>query len=256
MRDSPIPHTLAHTFCTYTGLYLAFIGIGPNGVGVMGGSQFDLVGLGGCKPEDKSAGGFCNSMVLRLPTMWVGIFCSGIFTALLLIYRVRGAFLWPILFCAIISWPRNTEITQFPHTARGDAGFDFFSQVARWTPLDLLGPQNIDWSGFGDGKVWVALISFLYIDALDTTGTMVAMSRQAGLYDEVSNDFEGSSTAFLADSFAISMGALMGSSPSTAFIESAAGIAEGGKTGLSALMTSFLFFISLFFAPIFASIPS
>ena len=60
--------------------------------------------------------------------------------------------------------------------------------MARWTPLDKLGPQNIDWSGFGNGQVWIALITFLYVDALDTTGTMTAMSRAAGLYNEVAGE--------------------------------------------------------------------
>lgn len=82
------------------------------------------------------------------------------------------------------------------------------------------------------------------------------MSRHAGLMDDTTGDFEGSSVAYLVDAGCISIGSLMGLSPSTAFIESASGIAEGGKTGITACATAFLFFLSLFFAPIFSSIPS
>jgi len=109
---------------------------------------------------------------------------------------------------------------------------------------------------YGNGRVWYALITFLYVDILDTTGTLYSMAKFAGLRDPVTFDFEGSSIAYCVDAFCISMGALMGSSPVTAFIESATGISEGGKTGLTAMTVGIMFFISVFFAPIFASIPS
>ena len=90
----------------------------------------------------------------------------------------------------------------------------------------------------------------------DTTGTLYSMAKFAGLRDPVTLDFENSTIAYCVDAFSISMGALMGTSPVTAFIESATGIAEGGRTGITAITTGFMFFISVFFAPIFASIPS
>lgn len=108
---------------------------------------------------------------------------------------------------------------------------------------------------------------------IDTTGTLYSMAKFAGLRDPVTLDFENSTIAYCVDAFSISMGALMGTSPVTAFIESATGIsgtnfstsptshisylrAEGGKTGLTAMFTGLAFFISIFFSPIFASIPS
>ncbi len=96
----------------------------------------------------------------------------------------------------------------------------------------------------------------LVIDVLDTSGSLFALSRTAGLMDDRSGDFEGSSVAFLVDAICITFSSLMGLSPSTVFIESAAGIGEGGKTGLTAISTAFVFFLSLFFSPIFSSIPS
>ena len=127
---------------------------------------------------------------------------------------------------------------------------------------------------YSNGRVWYALITLLYVDILgeypkpprvtcsdhaciqDTTGTLYSMAKFAGLRDPVTLDFENSTIAYCVDAFSISMGALMGTSPVTAFIESATGIAEGGRTGITAITTGFMFFISVFFAPIFASIPS
>ena len=103
--------------------------------------------------------------------------------------------------------------------------------------------------------MWYALVTFLYVDILDTTGTLYSMAKFAGLRDPVTLDFENSTIAYCVDAFSISMGALMGTSPVTAFIESATGISEGGKTGITAMITGLMFFISVFFAPIFASIP-
>ena len=82
------------------------------------------------------------------------------------------------------------------------------------------------------------------------------MAKFAGLRDPVTLDFENSTIAYCVDAFSISMGALMGTSPVTAFIESATGIAEGGKTGITAMVTGLMFFVSVFFSPIFASHPA
>lgn len=168
-----------------------------------------------------------------------------------------GALLWPIFLVAIISWPRSTPVTHFPHTDLGDSDFNFFKNVVSARGFKLLGPHNVDFSAYGNGRVWIALISFLYVDLLDTTGTLVAMSKQAGLFDMRDGDFEGSSVAFVVDSLCIAMsGLLFGTSPATPFVESASGISEGGRTGLTAIATSFWFFISIFFAPILSNIPS
>lgn len=83
------------------------------------------------------------------------------------------------------------------------------------------------------------------------------MSKQAGLFDSRDGDFEGSSVAFLVDSACISLsGVFFGTSPCTPFVESASGISEGGRTGLTAIATSFWFFVSIFFAPLLSNIPA
>jgi len=104
--------------------------------------------------------------------------------------------------------------------------------------------------------VWYVLITLLYVDILDTTGTIYSMAKFAGLRDPVTQDFEGSTLAYCVDAMTITIGSLMGTSPVTAFIESATGISEGGKTGITGIVTGLMFFVSVFFAPIFASIPS
>lgn len=81
------------------------------------------------------------------------------------------------------------------------------------------------------------------------------MARFAGAIDEETQDFEGSAIAYMVDAISISIGSLFGSPPVTAFVESGAGISEGGKTGLTSCTTGIAFFIAVFFAPIFASIP-
>jgi len=81
------------------------------------------------------------------------------------------------------------------------------------------------------------------------------MARFAGVVDGTTGDFERSSIAYCVDAFCISIGALLGTSPVTAFVESSTGIADGAKTGIASMATGIAFFVSIFFAPIFASIP-
>ncbi|KDN48908.1 hypothetical protein RSAG8_02261, partial [Rhizoctonia solani AG-8 WAC10335] len=103
--------------------------------------------------------------------MWLGIFVGGIFTTLLLLYRVRGAIIIGILLVSIISWPRTTPVTLFPHTAVGDSNFDFFKKVVTFHKLEKIG-NALDYN-YGKGQVWIALITFLYVDLFDTTGLMI-----------------------------------------------------------------------------------
>lgn len=251
-----LPNSLRLSAGAGIGLYLALVGLSSNGLGVVGNNMSTMVGIAGCPEQyqDKDTG-MCQSHQLQDPRVWVGIFLGGVLTALLMLYRVRGAMIIGIILVSVSSWPRGSAVTQFPYTTQGDNNWDFFKKVATWRGLSPLGPQNIDWQGYNEGHVWLALISMLYIDLLDTTGTLYAMANKARLTDYRTGDFEGSATAYMCDALSISCGSLLGCSPCTAFIESASGIAEGGRTGITALVISFMFFLSLFFAPIFASLP-
>ncbi|PQE12013.1 MFS transporter AGZA family xanthine uracil permease protein [Rutstroemia sp. NJR-2017a BVV2] len=253
-----IPRSLKIASGAGIGLYLTIIGLTYSaGIGAITGSNADVpLQLTGCLPELVAPDGTCTSGKMRSPTMWLGIFCGGIFTAFLMMYRVKGAVIAGILLVSIISWPRNTPVTFFPNTVSGDASFNFFKKVVTFHPVKhVLAVQDWNITGAGAGQFASALITFLYVDILDCTGTLYSMARFCGAIDEDTQDFEGSAVAYLVDAFGISVGSFLGSPPVTAFIESGAGISEGGATGLTAVVTGFCFFISLFFAPIFASIP-
>lgn len=137
----------------------------------------------------------------------------------------------------------------------GQARFDFFKQVVNVRGLKHT-LNAVDWNIMqAPGQFALALFTFLYVDIIDCTATLYSMARFSGVVDAKSGDFPRSTVAYITDSACISIGALLGTSPVTAFIESGAGIAEGGKTGLTAMTTGVCFLICIFFAPIFASIP-
>ena len=253
-----LPKSLKLSTGAGIGIYLALIGLGPGGLNVVGLDFDNLLGFAGCLPQyrDPEHSNACLSHVLQDHRMWVGIFLGCVLITLLLMYRVRGAMILGILLVSVSSWPRGSAVTQFPNDAQGNDNWDFFKQVATWRSINPIGPHNIDWQGYNTGHAWLALITFLYIDLLDTTGTLYSMATHACLVDIRTGDFEGSSMAYISDAVSICTGSLLGCSPCTAFIESAAGIAEGGRTGLTALTISLFFFLSLFFAPIFASLPA
>jgi AGZA family xanthine/uracil permease-like MFS transporter len=150
---------------------------------------------------------------------------------------------------------RGTEITYFPSNEVGDDRWDYFKKVAYFHPIDHT-LNKLDWDVSQHTSQFVlALFTFLYVDIIDCTATLYSMARFCGVVDPESGDFPRSTLAYCTDAFCISIGALLGTSPVTAFIESGAGIAEGGKTGLTAIVTGLCFIVSMFFAPIFASIP-
>lgn len=136
---------------------------------------------------------------MRNPTMWIGIFCGGFLTAILLAYRVKGAIIVGILLVSIISWPRATSVTYFPYTPTGNDNFDFFKKVVTFHGIEKTLGVN-QWSlGGVSGQFGLALITFLYVDILDCTGTLYSMARFAGAIDEETQDFEGSAVAYLVD---------------------------------------------------------
>lgn len=101
----------------------------------------------------------------------------------------------------------------------------------------------------------LALFTFLYVDLIDCTATLYSMARFCNRSRNKQGDFPRATVAYCTDALMISLGSLVGCSPVTAFVESGAGIAEGGRTGLTAITCGCCFLISLFFAPVFASIP-
>ena len=222
------------------GLYLTIIGLTYSaGIGLITGATSTPLELAGCPTEFRDADtGLCpSSEKMRSAQMVIGSIIAG------------------ILLVSIFSWPRPTPVRFFPYNELGDDMFNFFKKVVTFHPIQrILAVQQWDISEYG-GQFGLAFITFLYVDILDCTGTLYSMARFCGAVDETTQDFEGSATAYLVDAFGISIGSLFGTPPVTAYIESGAGISEGGATGITAMVTGLCFFISIFFAPIFASIP-
>ncbi|TRX92976.1 hypothetical protein FHL15_006114 [Xylaria flabelliformis] len=127
--------------------------------------------------------------------------------------------------------------------------------IVAFHPIETtLAVQQWNLEGASGAQFALALVTFLYVDIIDCTATLYSMAKFCGVVEE-DGDFPRSTVAYCTDAACISIGSLFGCSPVTAFIESGAGIAEGGRTGLTAISTGFCFLISLFFAPILASIP-
>lgn len=248
-----IPMSIKTATGTGIGLFLTFIGLQKSaGIGLISYDPSTLVTLGGCPQTDLDETGRCLNHHMESATTWLGIFGFIIITILTL-YKVKGSLSIGIILISIISWFKNTSFTYFPDTKVGENRFEFFKKVVSFHLVDNnLAVMNFD---FSTSEVWVALLTFLYVDILDTTGTLYSIAKFGGYMNHETGDFEGSTAAFICDAISISIGALFGISPVTAFIESSVGINEGGRTGITALVTSFCFGISIFFAPIFASIP-
>lgn len=258
------------------GLFLAFIGLQSNqGLGLIGYSSSTLVTLGGCPTSARaelapvtrlpngtvslipggtiSGGILCLHGRMESATLWLGV-VGFVIIAYCLVKNIKGAMIYGIVFVTAVSWFRNTEVTAFPSTAAGDAAYDYFKKV-----VDVHRIQStagaLSFKGIGKGRFWEAMVTFLYVDILDTTGTLYSMARFAGFTD-ANGDFEGQYFAFMSDASSIVVGSLLGTSPVTAFIESSTGIREGGRTGVTALTVAGYFMLSFFFTPLLASIPA
>jgi AGZA family xanthine/uracil permease-like MFS transporter len=112
-----------------------------------------------------------------------------------------------------------------------------------------------DWSGLLSGPLVAVILAFLFVDLFDTAGTLIGVGRLGGFLDE-HGDLPRADQAFLSDAVATTVGAALGTSPLTPYIESATGIEEGGRTGLTAVTVSLLFVAALVFAPLFVAVPA
>ena len=145
-------------------------------------------------------------------------------------------------------------IRYFADNAIGNARYEYFKQVVSVEKLDMI-TAKYDFGAASGGDFGVALVTLLYVDFLDTSGTLLAIVSSMGLVDE-NGDFPNSRAAFSSDALATIFGSIFGLSPITSYIESAAGVEVGSRTGLTSVFVALFFFISIFFAPILASIPA
>ncbi|KAF5681866.1 MFS AGZA xanthine uracil permease [Fusarium denticulatum] len=253
-----IPSTIKSATGAGIGLFLTEIGLSyGSGIGaITGGFNATPLAIAGCPVERINPDTqMCEGGIMTSPKLWTAIFAGGLLTAYLMAFRVKYAFVIGIAFVSILSWPRDTAITYFPHTPEGDSRFELFRKVAAVNPMKHT-LNALDWNVGQHGTQFaLALFTFLYVDIIDATATMFSMVRFCGVVDDRDGDFPRSTLAYCCDAISISISALFGCSPVTAFIESGAGIAEGGRTGLTAMTTGLLFLLSIVFGPIFSSVP-
>ncbi|SFR09652.1 NCS2 family permease [Desulfoscipio geothermicus] len=180
-------------------------------------------------------GSFANNVTLLA---LIGLVVS----ALLMANKVKGALLFGIILTTLIGLPLG--VTRVP------ANF----QPLALPDLSRLAVGKLDLAGALDMGLWTVIFTFTFVELFDTFGTLVGTAGKAGLLDE-NGQSPRLGRAMLVDAGGVSFGALMGTSTVTAYIESTAGIAEGGRTGLTAVTTGVLFLLALVLAPIAGLIP-
>lgn len=164
-----------------------------------------------------------------------------ILTSILVARKVKGALLIGIIATTIIGIPMG--ITQIPKS--------ILSMPPSMAPTFL----NFEWNHVFSVDMAIVLFTLLFMDMFDTIGTLVGVATKANMLDSNGN-VPRAKQALLADAIGTTLGACLGTSALTAYVESASGVAEGGRTGLTAVSTSVMFIIALFLSPIFLMIPS
>lgn len=238
-----IPLTLKHGVSAGIGLFIAFVGL--QGAHLVVNSDSTLT------TTVDFAGNFHTEGICAVLAI-VGLFI----TIVLYIKGFKGA----ILIGIIATWILGM-IMQAVGVYHVDVEGGFYSLFPNLAFVDLtdLGKTfgqcfRADLSGVSVINFIVVLLSFLFVDIFDTLGTLVGVATKADMLDS-DGKLPRIKQALLADAIATSAGAIIGTSTTTTYVESSAGVAAGGRTGLSSVVTGFLFLISIFFAPIFTAIP-
>ena len=238
-----IPLTLKHGVSAGIGLFIAFVGL--QGAHLVVNSDSTLT------TTVDFAGNFHTEGICAVLAI-VGLFI----TIILYIKGFKGA----ILIGIIATWILGM-IMQAVGVYRVDVEGEFYSLFPNLAFVDLtdLGKTfgqcfRADLSGVSVINFIVVLLSFLFVDIFDTLGTLVGVATKADMLDS-DGKLPRIKQALLADAIATSAGAIIGTSTTTTYVESSAGVAAGGRTGLSSVVTGLLFLVSIFFAPIFTAIP-
>ncbi|XP_074556885.1 adenine/guanine permease AZG2-like [Curcuma longa] len=247
-----IPRSIRLASAAGIGLFLAFTGLqAREGMGLVGPSKSTLVAVAACARTD-AATGECLGGVMQSPTFWLAA-VGFLITAVCLSREVKGSMIYGIVFVTVISWFRGTSVTIFPYTDQGNSHYHYFKQVVGFHMIKNTAGR-ISFRGFNKGRVWVSVLTLLYVDVLDTTGSMYSMAEYGGFTDE-RGGFEGEYRAFIVDAGATIVGSALGTTTVTTYIESTAGMREGGRTGVTAMAVAALFLASAFFAPLLTSVP-
>ena len=238
-----IPLTLKRGVSVGIGLFIAFIGLQNAGLSVDSSTLVTIISF----PENFYTAGICALLAL------IGLFIM----AVLYTYRVKGAILYGILGTWILGM--LCQVTGI-YTPDVENGFYTLFPTLGITDFSKLGETfgkcfTVDFDAVGIINLIVVIFSFLFVDIFDTLGTLIGVATKADMLDEEGR-LPGIRPALMADAIATSFGAVLGTSTTTTFVESASGVAVGGRTGLTALVSALLFLLSTLFAPIFTAIPS
>ncbi|MBQ3190688.1 MAG: NCS2 family permease [Bacteroides sp] len=216
-----IPNALKNAISAGIGLYIAFIGL--QGAGIIVNNDATLVSLG-----DLTTG----SALLGA----IGV----IVTSILLVKNVKGALLWGILITTLIGIPLGvTKIN------------GVFSTPPSIEPIFM----QFEWSQIFTKEMVIIVFTFLFVDLFDCIGTVIGVANRAGMIKE-DGKIPHLKEVFMVDSISTAAGAVMGTSTVAVYVESAAGVNEGGRSGLTAFVTGICFILALFFAPLFLAIPA
>lgn len=215
-----MPHELRKAISPGIGLFIALIGL--HNAGIIDGSEDTMVTLGN----------------LHNPSVLLA--AAGIlFTVILLVRNVPGALLLGILATAAAGIPLG--LTHFERLLNVPPGIEPIFMKMQWENI-----MSIDMA--------VCVATLLFMDIFDTMGTLIGVGQRVGLVNE-KGDMPGMNKAFMADSIGTTAGAMLGTTTVSTFIESAAGVNAGGRSGLTAMVTALCFLLALFFAPLFVAIP-
>ena len=238
-----IPMTLKSAVSVGIGLFVAFVGL--QNAKLIVNSDSTLVTYQHFKGETFSSVGMGAILAL------LGI----VITAILLVKKVKGGILYGILITWVLGilceiagiYVPNPDAGMYSVIPTAFVSFDFsalgktFGQVFK-----------TDFSGVG---ILNFMFSFLFVDLFDTLGTLIGVASKADMLDE-DGKLPHIKGALMADSIATCAGAVLGTSTTTTFVESASGVTEGGRTGLTAMTTGILFLLATIFSPLFLTIPS
>lgn len=215
-----IPVTLKNAIGAGIGLFISFIGL--QNAGIIVNNDATLISMGNITSGTALLG-------------MIGL----VVTSLLLVKGVRGALLFGILITTLIGIPMG--ITMFD---------GIFSTPPSIEPIFW----QFEWHNIFTKEMIVVVFTFLFVDMFDTIGTLVGVTTKAGMMDK-NGKIPHLKQAFMVDAIGTTAGAMLGTSTITTFVESASGVGEGGRSGLTSFVTAVCFLLSLFFAPFFLSVP-
>ena len=242
-----IPMNLKHAVSVGIGLFIAFIGL--QNAKIVVNNDSTLVSVFSFKGSAED--GTFHSLGITVLLALIGL----LITAILLVKNIKGAILWGIL----ITWALGI-VCQFTglYVPNPELGFysllpDFSSGIA----IPSMAPTflKMDFSIVFSLDFFVIMFAFLFVDMFDTLGTLIGVASKADMLDK-DGKLPKIKGALLSDAVGTSVGAMCGTSTVTTFVESASGVAEGGRTGLTSVVTAIIFLACMFLAPVMGIVPS